>query len=112
MFQNDPGEQKCFMENAVFILYYGQINDIITLKPIMEAFGTAWQTWNHPHNVVLVTTGFSDHVLGLLAQNIATSTSFVVLPLVVPKSPMPQGQHDLLLDLAAVTGAKVLDPVK
>jgi chaperonin GroEL len=111
-FINDPGTQRCVLEKPVFLLYHGQINEIQTLQLLMERVGHAWQNDQFAHNVVVIATGFSETVLANLAVNFTFEGSINVLPLLVPMSPQSNGQLQFLLDLAAVTGSKVLDPLK
>lgn len=111
-FINDPGTQRCVLENPVFVLYHGRITEIQTLVPLMEAIGSAWGSSRYEHhNVVVFATGFSESVLAQLALNFVQATTINVLPMLVPRSPLANGQQQYLLDLAAVTGALVHDPL-
>ncbi len=110
-FINDPGTQRTIMEKPVFLLYHGRINEIQTVALLMEQVGSAWQTTQFNHNVVLVATGFSETVLGNLAANFSYEGSINVFPLLAPMSPQSNGQLQFLMDVAAVTGAKILDPL-
>ena len=111
-FVNDPATQRCTMENPVFLIYNGKITEIQTIQLLMERIGNAWQQglYKH-HNVVVVASGFSDTVLGILGINFAERTSINVYPLTVPQSPIPGGQLGLVEDLCAITGAKLFDPL-
>ncbi|SRR5216683_800933 len=115
-FLNDPANNRCFMENPVFVLYHGEITEIQTVVLLLEKIGQAWEkpqsmglerAFNH--NVVIVATNFSDAVLGTLANNFRHAASINVFPLQIPKFPTQNGQLHFLYDLASVVGAKVFD---
>jgi chaperonin GroEL len=108
-FINDPGAQRVFMEKPVFVLVHGRILDIQQIIFIMERIGMAWQTDGYNHNVVLVATGFSESVLGQLAANWQSAETLNVYPIIAPMNAIPNSQYDFLLDLSAVTGAKIYD---
>lgn len=110
-FVNDQGTQRCVLEKPVFILYHGKLTEYQTLLPLMEMLWQGWQGNGGAHNVVLVATGFSEQVLNLLAMNFPEGNTLNVFPLLAPQSPFPNGQLYFLQDLAAITGAKVLDPL-
>lgn len=110
-FINDPGTQRCVMEKPVFVVYHGRITEIQTVVLLMEQIAQAWQNQNFPHNVVLVATGFSESVLGSLSVNFAEPASINVFPLLVPQSPMPNGQLHFLEDVCAITDAELFDPL-
>lgn len=110
-FINDAGNQRCAMQNPVFLVYHGRITEIQSLVFLMEQIGARWQTEGFRHNVVVVATGFSESVLAQLAVNFAEATTINVFPLLAPQSPIPNGQLHFLEDVAAVTGARVLDPL-
>lgn len=117
-FINDPGNQRCVMEKPVFLLYNGEINEIQALAPILEKVGIGWihgvpnedaELKKFTHNVVVVANGFSDTVLGWLAACFANPETINVYPLVVPQSPQANGRLQFLMDVAAITGSRVLD---
>lgn len=111
-FVNDPGTQRCVMENPVFILYHGRITEIQTLFALCSAIGVMWQQGKYDkHNVVIFATGYSETVLGHLAFNFVTPDSINIFPMLVPKSPLSNGQLQFLQDMAAVTGADIFDPI-
>ncbi len=112
-FINDIGRQLVSMEKPVFLLYHGRITEIQTLVPLMERVGHEWNMskFKTPHNVVVVATGFSESVLANLAANFARPDTINVFPLLVPMSSQANGQMQFLQDVAAVTGATILDPL-
>jgi hypothetical protein len=68
-FINDRANQRIYMEDPIFILYHGVINDLMTIAGIGEMVWSAWQSEAATANVVLVATGFSEQVLGHLAAS-------------------------------------------
>lgn len=110
-FVNDPALQRCVLSRPVFLVYNGTINNIQTVQNLMEKVGRAWQEENFRHNIVIAATGFSESVLAQLSLNFADQTCINVVPLLAPLGPTPQYQLDTLLDLCAVTGATLLDPI-
>jgi chaperonin GroEL len=110
-FVNDPALQRCVLSRPAFLIYNGVINNIQTVQHLMEKVGAAWQETNFRHNIVIAATGFSESVLAQLSLNFADQTCINVVPLLAPLGPTPQYQLDTLLDLCAVTGATLLDPI-
>lgn len=110
-FINDPALQRCVMGRPAFLVYNGVINNIQTVQRLMEKVGQAWQAENFRCNIVIAATGFSESVLAQLSLNFADQTCINVVPLLAPLGPTPQYQLDTLLDLCAVTGATLLDPI-
>jgi chaperonin GroEL len=113
-FINDPGSQRCFMQKVVFIIYHGKIDTYQSLTPILmkvgQAYMTPGETFKHT-NVVVVATGFSDTVLASLAMNFKDTLTLNVFPLVAPRTAEPNSQLAFLQDVAAITGATILDPI-
>jgi chaperonin GroEL len=110
-FINDPGTMSVKMAKPVFLLYHGKITEIQSLRFILEGIGELWQDAGFHHNVVVVATGFSESVLSNLAVNFAHPTTINVFPLLAPQTIDPNSQLHFLEDVAALTGAKVLDPM-
>lgn len=118
-FINDSGMQRTFMENCYFVVYHGIITEIQSLLPLINKIGSQWNNYLEKvegydldrHNVVVVATGFSENVLGQLAINFANPNTINVFPLIAPKSQQINGQLFFLEDVAAFTGATILDPL-
>lgn len=110
-FVNDIGNSRVLLEKAKFVLYHGRIQDPQSLFILLSRMGLAFEQGQMGPNVVLVATGFSESVIGYLSMMFAADGALNVFPLLVPQSPFPNGQFDFLADLAAVTGATILDPM-
>ncbi len=118
MFLNDKVNNRCHMDKPVFVLYYGTITQTQTIERLMQQVAEAWQ---HPerhgldkpftYNVVLIATGFSETVLTDLSVNFQHPHTIKVFPLLTPKTHIQNSEMHLLYDLAAITGAKVFDPM-
>lgn len=118
-FINEPGSQRSVLNKPAFLLYNGRINDITQLATAMDVVVGAYQRPNEfgldkpfTQNVVIVATGFSDMVLATLGLSFQDAGSLNVFPLQVPLSPQSNGQNEFLLDLSAVTGAPICDPIE
>ena len=109
-FINDPGTQRCIMDNPVFLVYNGRVTEMQTIVNLLMKVGIAWgkQEYSH-HNVVVVATGFSETVLSQLGLNFEESNTINVFPLLAPHSPVLNGQLNFLYDICAITGATLLD---
>ena len=111
-FINDAGTQKCVLENPIFIPYHGRINETAKIIRTLERIAKMWDEDDKaPHNVVIAATGFSDSVLADLAFNFKSEHTINVFPLLVPQSPMPNGQLHFLEDLCAITNSNLFDPI-
>lgn len=122
-FLNDRVSSRVYLENPVFALNFGTVTEIQQIFGIggdmddalskYEAAKKAGESLppKPPSNLVVVATGFSETVLANLAKNF-NSPSINVVPLLVPKSPIQNGQMHFLEDLQAVTGATIFDPIR
>lgn len=109
-FINDNGNQRVYLEKPIFILYHGHISEIQSVQRLLEKVGAQWDINDtSPHNVILFATGFSDSTLATLALNFSHPKTINVYPCLIPMSPQSSGQLQTLLDLSAITGARVLD---
>ncbi len=113
VFINDKANNRVFLEKPIFLLYYGQINEIQTLLPILIELGDQWnRDKGAPHNVVIVASGgFSESVLGQLTLNWQQSDTMNVFPLLVPRQPVNNGDMHFLEDLQAITASPIYDPI-
>ena len=117
-FINDPGIQMCVMDKPSFLLYHGKITDFNVLFPVMSQIanevsnGLEIDGQKMTHNVVVCAQGFSETVLANLAAGFVMEGTLNIFPLRVPPSPLKTGAWDFLADLAALTGATILDPLE
>lgn len=112
-FINRVDLQQIHLEKPIGIFYFGRINDIQTLMPLLEKIqdGMAGGYLKTP-NVVVFATGFSESVLGNLMTNWVNTGSINVLPMLVPNnSPLHNAQRNFLDDIAAVFAGTVFDSV-
>ena len=111
-FINDQAQQRIFLENALFILYHGTISDSQTFFDIMTKIFDAWQSdKGYPHNVVVVASGFSETVLAEMMVNFNMANMLNTVPLVIPKSPILNGDRHFLEDIAAFTGSTIFNQI-
>jgi hypothetical protein len=116
-----------YLEKPVFVLNFGTITEIQQLYTIMGQLGEDLEKWvalkrdpnnqvalppEPPRNVVVVATGFSESVLGHLGRNFDNPDTLNIVPLLIPKSPIQNGQMHFLRDLQAVTSATIFDPIR
>lgn len=107
-FINDQGNQRCYLEKPLFILFDGQVNDLLQITPLLNQAGEQYQSGNSDYkNIVIIAHGFSESVLTNLAFNFADSGTMNVLPIVTPMAQFVNSQLQFLLDMSAFTGAKV-----
>jgi len=115
-FINDIGTQTCFLERPSFVLHYGRITDFNSLFPVLGQIANSVdsEVKGHKltHNVVVCATEFSEGVLANLAAGFVQDGTLNVYPLKVPMFPVKTGSYDFLLDIAALTGASVFDPLE
>lgn len=107
-FLNDQANQRCFLEKPLFLLYDGNINDLIAFDPILSAMGNKYiNEGSDFKNVVIVAHGFSESVLTQLAFNFSNGNTMNILPMITPMAQFLNSQTHFLYDLAAFTGATV-----
>ena len=107
-FINDQANLRCTMDKPLFILFDGQVNDIIQFQDLFEKLGSAYANGDADYkNVVLVSHGFSESVITALAVNFANPSTINIIPLVTPIDQLKDSRFHFLQDLAAFTGAKI-----
>lgn len=108
-FINDAANQRCHLEKPLFLLYDGNVNDLISFLPLMEALGKKYaEEGNSDYkNLVIVAHGFSENVLTQLAFNFANPNTMNVLPMITFRAQFLNSETHFLYDLSAFTGAKV-----
>lgn len=120
-FVNDPATQTVLLEKPVFLLHHGRITDFNAIYPVLNVLaelaseGKLLDSEGNgrvTHNVVLVAAGFSETVLANLAAGFVQQGTLNVYPLQVPLFPIKTGQYDFLMDIAALTGGRIFDPLE
>lgn len=110
-FVNRTAYGDTVLAGAYVALYDGEINDIETVRPLLERVSGEvdenGRSLRHP--VIVVAHGFSDLVLKVFAQNFRQQT-LTVIPFITPRSGQAHGRQGFLHDLAAYTGGQVFDP--
>ena len=109
-FINDQGHQRCVLDKPLFLLFDGNITDIVQVQEILNHIGQEYVSGNSEFkNVVIVAHRFNDQVLTNFAFNFSNPNTINVVPLSTPMFPMANGQLHFLMDLSAFTGAKIFD---
>lgn len=108
---NDLGRQMCVMDRPSYVLYHGRLNDIYAMMSMFETIGQAAEQGLLSSNVVIIAAGFSEQVQAHLAVNFQDPRTPNYYLLTAPMNAMRNSQYDFLVDIAALTGAKVLDPM-
>lgn len=108
-FINDQANQRCVLEKPLFLLFDGQVNDIVQFANLFEGLGKAYveEGKSEFKNLVILAHGYSDHVLTQLAYNFANPNTINIVPIVTPMAQFMNSQLQFLLDISAFTGAKV-----
>jgi len=107
-FINDQANQRCFLEKPLFLLYDGQINDMMSVADLLNKVGQEYVNGNADFkNIVIFAHGFSENVLTALAFNFADPNTINVVPMVTPMSQFINSQLHFLQDLSAFTGARM-----
>ena len=109
-FINDQGHKRCILGNPLFVLFDGNINDMVQIQDVLDNIGKEYVGGNADYaNVVIVAHSFHDQVLTNLAFNFSNPLTINVVPLATPIHQMVNYQLDFLMDLSAFTGAKFFD---
>lgn len=107
-FINDPSNQRCFLEAPKFLLYDGQLSDLVTIQNLTDQIGQAYNQGAAEYkNLVIFAHGYSESVLTSLAYNFVDPNTINVVPMVTPKALFMNAQTHFLNDLAAFTGSRV-----
>jgi chaperonin GroEL len=112
-FINDNSGTMVVMNNPVFILYDGIVNDFGQIlegaQKIAEFLRTKTQEIQY---VVFVANGFSDSVLGDLSLNWNHErTKVKIYPMLTPEKAIQNWRTNFLYDLQAYTGTPVFNPL-
>lgn len=108
-FINDQANQRCVLEKPLFLLFDGQINDLVSFSSLFEALGKAYVEEGRSEfkNIVIFAHGYSDQVLTQLAFNFSNPNTMNIVPVVTPMAQFINSQLQFLMDISAFTGAKV-----
>ncbi len=108
VFINDKGNQRVLLDNPLFLLFDGNVTDLVSFDNILAQLGNAFQSGNSDYkNVVIVAHGFSEHVLNTFAFNFVNPDTINVIPLITPMAGHANAKLHFLHDIAAFTGAKI-----
>lgn len=112
-FINDQGNQRCILDNPMFLLFDGNVTDLVSFIEVFNKLGEAYVSGNAEYkNMVLVAHGFSESVLTELAMNFANPGSINIFPMLTPMTQQINSRYQFLLDLSAFTGAKIFGITK
>jgi chaperonin GroEL len=108
VFINDQSNLRCVLDKPMFLLFDGQINDLVMLHDVIEKIGQEYANGNADFkNLILVAHGFSESVLTNLSFNFPNPNTINIVPFVTPMNQVVNSRLNFLNDLAAFTGAKV-----
>lgn len=112
-FINDRTGTQVVLDEPIFVLFDGVINDVSQIIDSFSKLGQYFVDTGRPHRgVVLVAHGFSDQVLGSLHVNWNTADTFIkVFPLLTPERAILNWRSDFLHDLQAYTGCPIFNPI-
>lgn len=107
-FINDQANQRCYVEKPLFLLFDGQITDLVQFQDLLTHVGNEYVNGNADFkNLVIFAHGYSENVLTNLAFNFSNPSTINVVPVVTPMAQTINSQTHFLGDLSAFTGARV-----
>jgi chaperonin GroEL len=109
IFVNNPADQECVLTKPLFVLYDGDLNEVNPIGNFLASVFNEMGQAKELHPVVIVAHKFSPQVLQLFAMNF--QQGFLMIPLETPATAQANSKHHFLGDLAAYTGAHVMDPI-
>jgi chaperonin GroEL len=104
-FINDRSAQQAKMDNGVVFLYDGTMNDLKVPAAIQTAVE---MTPIYGKPIIVFAHGFSDVVLDKFAKT--TKGGYTVVPVKTPLGGVANSRSMFLYDMAAYSGAEVVDP--
>lgn len=109
VFINDQANQRCYLEKPLFLLYDGQLNDLMSILPLLDNMTKKYvdEGISEYKNLVIFAHSFSENVLTQFAFAFSNPTQLNILPLITPRAQFLNSQLHFLQDLAAFTGAKL-----
>jgi len=108
-FINDQANQRVYLEKPLFLLYDGQMTDIMAIIPLLDDMTRKYvdEGKSEFKNLVIVAHNFSESVITQLAFAFSNPTQMNIVPLITPMAQFANSQLHFLQDLAAFTGAKM-----
>ena len=106
-FINDRANQQVRMDSGLIVLFDGVLNDLVLPAAIQSAFESNEECFGKP--IIVMAHGFADPVIEKFFKT--SKGGVTVLPIKVPKSTLANSRTMFLQDMAAYTGATVMDPV-
>lgn len=110
-FVNDRATQQAILAKPLWILYNGTVRDFNDIFVIAQSVAEAASEGKASPAIVVAATGFSEMFIATCAASFQTKGAVRIFPLLAPRSIQKTAQQDFLHDLAALTGAKVFDPL-
>jgi chaperonin GroEL len=107
MFINDRANQQCKMDNGRIFLYNGSINDLSVTAQIQDALADERGMYDGTP-LIIMAHDFSDTVMDTFGKNL--KGGITLCPVKTPRSGLPNSKTVFLEDMAAYTGATVVDP--
>ena len=109
VFINDQANQRVYLEKPLFLLYDGQLNDIMGIVRLLDEMTVKYvdEGQSDYKNLVVVAHGFSENVLIQMAHAWPNPGQLNILPLTTPMAQFANSQLHFLQDLSAFTGAKL-----
>lgn len=105
-FVNDKSNQQAKMDQGLVFLYDGTLNDLKVPGLIQQSVESNGSYYGKP--IIVFAHGFSDVVLGAFAKS--TKGGYTIVPVKTPLYGVANSRSMFLQDMAAYTGAQVLDP--
>ena len=110
VFINNPADQECKYDNPYILLFDGDLLVPAVLFNFISACIVEMNKQNSARPIVIIAHNFSPEVVKLFAVSIKANGMYVC-PLMTAGTAQPLSKHHLLHDIAALTGAEVLDGV-
>lgn len=110
-FINDRATQQSVLKKPIWVLYHGSLNDYNEIFMVAQRVAEEASAGRCTPNIVVVATGFSDSFRAQCAASFKLEGAVRVFPLLAPRTIQKTSQFDFLEDIAALTGAKVFNPL-
>lgn len=111
-FINDRSGTLVGLENPVFVLFDGVINDINQIYAGLTKLSDYFDfIKKQDKNIVVVAHGFSDTFIADMHVNWNTANTVNIFPLLTPQMAILNWRTQFLYDLQAYTGAPVFNPL-